>query len=115
MCERVRLCVVFQACIDSHHKVLRARESDARAVTYERALDMGSQYIRDTQAMLLHMSLEQKRVVVQGPPTRRTTKSEYQSAAAAAGPGMDLGPSMAMDVGMGMPGEMMMGGLGGVL
>ncbi len=43
--------------IDSHNKVLHAKHADQRFATFEKALRVGADYVRDVRSMLLRMSL----------------------------------------------------------
>ncbi|CAL8465400.1 g4936 [Coccomyxa elongata] len=56
-----------QARIDSHSKVLYARLTNTRAATFERALQTGEDYLRDTRALLLRASLMQHDLVQRAP------------------------------------------------
>eukprot|EP00850_Spirogloea_muscicola_P020143 SM000208S06313 [mRNA] locus=s208:36554:38504:- [translate_table: standard] len=54
----------IQARIDSHNKTLYARHADQRNATFQKALQLGTEYQRDTKAMLLRASLLRKDFVV---------------------------------------------------
>mmetsp|Transcript_29356 Transcript_29356/g.56342 ORF Transcript_29356/g.56342 Transcript_29356/m.56342 type:complete len:415 (-) Transcript_29356:242-1486(-) len=47
----------IQARIDSHNKILYARQADQRNATFQKAMSTGEAYMRDTRAMLLRASL----------------------------------------------------------
>mmetsp|Transcript_46860 Transcript_46860/g.75327 ORF Transcript_46860/g.75327 Transcript_46860/m.75327 type:complete len:459 (+) Transcript_46860:406-1782(+) len=47
-----------QARIDNVKKVVIARDTDLRVETYEKALDIGNEYVRDLRRLLLRMSLQ---------------------------------------------------------
>jgi len=47
----------FQARIDSHNKILYAKDVDQRTVTFERALDMGREWQRRTKALILRSAM----------------------------------------------------------
>eukprot|EP00270_Netrium_digitus_P022112 TRINITY_DN977_c0_g1_i2.p1 TRINITY_DN977_c0_g1~~TRINITY_DN977_c0_g1_i2.p1 ORF type:complete len:370 (-),score=100.16 TRINITY_DN977_c0_g1_i2:57-1166(-) len=47
----------IQARIDSHHRILYAQDADQRNGTFQRSLQMGRQYQRDTRALLLRANL----------------------------------------------------------
>lgn len=46
-----------QARIDSHNKILYARHADQRNATFQKVLQMGNEFDRDTRAMLLRANL----------------------------------------------------------
>jgi COP9 signalosome complex subunit 1 len=50
--------------IDSQNKVMFARQADQRNATYVKALSMGESFLRDAQAMFLHMNLVKHDFVV---------------------------------------------------
>eukprot|EP00300_Choanocystis_sp_HF-7_P009191 c16308_g1_i2.p1 GENE.c16308_g1_i2~~c16308_g1_i2.p1 ORF type:complete len:452 (-),score=84.68 c16308_g1_i2:511-1866(-) len=55
---------VIQARIDSHQKILFARQADERAQAYERALAVGDAYQQSARAMLLRVSLMRSHFVL---------------------------------------------------
>jgi len=50
--------------IDSHNKVLHARHADQRTATFQKALGMGDDYVRDSMALLLRINLMRHDFVV---------------------------------------------------
>ena len=52
--------------IDSHNKVLHARHADQRTATFQKALAMGDDYVRDSMALLLRINLMRHDFVVKG-------------------------------------------------
>ena len=47
----------IQARIDSHNKILYARHANQRNATFQRAMQAGADYQRDTRALILRASL----------------------------------------------------------
>jgi len=58
----------IQARIDSHNKVLFARNVDQRSVTFEKALEMGKEYHKRTKALILRGAILRNQIVVKSPP-----------------------------------------------
>jgi len=56
----------IHARIDSHNKVLYARQDDQRSATFSKALAMGEDYMRDTKALLLRIQLMRHDLIVKG-------------------------------------------------
>eukprot|EP01090_Pellita_catalonica_P002886 TRINITY_DN124_c0_g1_i1.p1 TRINITY_DN124_c0_g1~~TRINITY_DN124_c0_g1_i1.p1 ORF type:complete len:462 (-),score=72.98 TRINITY_DN124_c0_g1_i1:22-1407(-) len=54
----------IQARIDSHNKILYARQTNQRSTTFEKALRMGEQYQTETRAMLLRVSMMKNDFVI---------------------------------------------------
>ncbi|KAJ7544309.1 hypothetical protein O6H91_09G073400 [Diphasiastrum complanatum] len=54
----------IQARIDSHNKILYARHADQRNTTFQRVLQTGSEFQRDTRAMLLRANLTRQDFIV---------------------------------------------------
>ena len=52
--------------IDSHNKVLHARHADQRTSTFQKALAMGDDYVRDSMALLLRINLMRHDFIVKG-------------------------------------------------
>lgn len=65
----------IQARIDSHNKVLFARNVDQRSVTFEKALEMGKEYHKRTKALILRGAILRNQIVVKSPP-RESSSSE---------------------------------------
>jgi len=64
----------IQARIDSHNKVLYARHTDQRNLTFEKAVKMGEEYERNTKGMILRMNLLKSDFIVKpSRPPRFTT------------------------------------------
>jgi len=64
----------ISARIDSHNKVLYARTSDQRSATYDRAMQMGDEYQRNTRALLLRVNCMRNEFFVR--PVREDTDRE---------------------------------------
>jgi len=60
----------IQARIDSHNKRLYARHTDQRSATFQNALKVGDEYIRNTNALLLRVNLGRNDFTVKGPTPR---------------------------------------------
>jgi len=59
----------FQARIDSHNKILFAKDLDQRTVTFEKALNMGKDWQRRTKALILRSAMhENGNITVKNPP-----------------------------------------------
>jgi len=76
--------------IDSQNKVLYARHADQRHATFQKALTMGDEYMRDTKALLLRLHLLRESFTVKAERTWDTeghgsSKSTRQERTAAAG------------------------------
>ncbi|MCO5594290.1 hypothetical protein L7F22_048319 [Adiantum nelumboides] len=56
----------IQARIDSHNKILHARHADQRNGTFQRALQTGTDFERDTRAMLVRANLLKHDIVIRG-------------------------------------------------
>lgn len=57
---------LIQARIDSHNKILHARHADQRNGTFQRALQTGADFEKDTRAMLVRANLLKHDIVVRG-------------------------------------------------
>lgn len=55
--NKLALCGLLQARIDSHNKILYARHADQRNATFQRVLQTGEEFNRDAKAMLLRANL----------------------------------------------------------
>jgi COP9 signalosome complex subunit 1 len=55
---------ILQARIDSHNKILYARHADQRSSSFQKALQVGADFQRDTKALLLRANLMQHDFVV---------------------------------------------------
>lgn len=60
------LFLFLQARIDSHNKVLHARHADQRNASFQRALQTGSDFQRETRALLLRANLMRQDFVLKG-------------------------------------------------
>jgi len=60
----------IQARIDSHNKRLYARHTDQRSSTFQNAIKVGDEYIRNTNALLLRVNLGRGDFTVKGPAPR---------------------------------------------
>ncbi|KAI8512254.1 PREDICTED: COP9 signalosome complex subunit 1-like [Branchiostoma belcheri] len=58
----------IQARIDSHNKILYARDVDQRSTTFEKALGMGKAYQRRTKALILRSAMLKNQIHVKSPP-----------------------------------------------
>lgn len=56
----------IQARIDSHNKILYARHADQRNTTFQRVLQTGSDFQRETRAMLVRANLMRQDFVMKG-------------------------------------------------
>lgn len=63
----------IKARIDSHKKILYARVTDIRNATYQKALEMGEQFIRESEAAILRMNVNKQRDFVIK-PNRKAAK-----------------------------------------
>ncbi len=66
----------IQARIDSHNKVLYARTTNQRSVTFERALRVGEDYQNTTRAMLFRVNLMKNDFIVRPPRTTTATQAD---------------------------------------
>lgn len=57
----------IQARIDSHNKILYAKDTDQRSTTFERALIMGKAYERRTKALILRSAMLKNQIQVKSP------------------------------------------------
>jgi COP9 signalosome complex subunit 1 len=57
----------IQARIDSHNKILYAKNIDQRSVTFERSLRMGEEYERRTKLMMLRAAIVRVQIQVKNP------------------------------------------------
>jgi len=64
----------IQARIDSHNKVLYARHTDQRNLSFEKAVKMGQEYERNTKGMLLRMNLLKNDFIIKPPRYSKTTE-----------------------------------------
>jgi len=53
--------------IDSHNKILLAKDADQRCSTYDKALQMGNDHIRRTRALILRSAMLKSNIHVQSP------------------------------------------------
>ena len=54
--------------IDSHNKILLAKDADQRCSTYEKGMQMGNDYVRRTRALILRSAMLKSNILVQSPP-----------------------------------------------
>ncbi|XP_014681339.1 PREDICTED: COP9 signalosome complex subunit 1-like isoform X1 [Priapulus caudatus] len=57
----------IQARIDSHNKILYAKDTDQRSTTFERSLAMGKAYQRRTKALVLRSAMLKNQIQVKSP------------------------------------------------
>eukprot|EP00164_Ancoracysta_twista_P002734 GFYU01003636.1.p1 GENE.GFYU01003636.1~~GFYU01003636.1.p1 ORF type:complete len:477 (-),score=156.77 GFYU01003636.1:131-1516(-) len=55
---------LISARIDSHNKILYAKHADQRTVTYNKAAELGSAYLRHTQSTLLRIDMLRNDIIV---------------------------------------------------
>ncbi|CAG2241230.1 COPS1 [Mytilus edulis] len=58
----------INARIDSHNKILYAKDTDQRSSTFEKSLAMGKEYQRRTKALILRSAILKNQVHVKSPP-----------------------------------------------
>uniref|UniRef100_A0A336N0L2 CSON013053 protein n=1 Tax=Culicoides sonorensis TaxID=179676 RepID=A0A336N0L2_CULSO len=58
----------IQARIDSHNKILYAKDADQRSLTYEKALKVGEEYQRRTKMMILRAAVLKNHIHVKNQP-----------------------------------------------
>ncbi|GBL92056.1 COP9 signalosome complex subunit 1 [Araneus ventricosus] len=58
----------IQARIDSHNKILYAKDVDQRSTTYEKAIKMGKEYQRRTIQLILRSAMLRNQIQVKSPP-----------------------------------------------
>ncbi|KAG8181259.1 hypothetical protein JTE90_013030 [Oedothorax gibbosus] len=58
----------IQARIDSHNKILYAKDIDERSQTYEKAIKMGKEYQRRTIQLILRSAMLRNQIQVKSPP-----------------------------------------------
>uniref|UniRef100_T1J1H8 PCI domain-containing protein n=1 Tax=Strigamia maritima TaxID=126957 RepID=T1J1H8_STRMM len=58
----------IQARIDSHNKILYAKDTDQRSTTFERSFTMGKEYQRKTKALILRSAMLKNQIHVKSPP-----------------------------------------------
>lgn len=66
----------IQARIDSHNKILYAKDIDQRSTTYERTLQMGKEYYRNTTQLILRSAMLRNQIQVKSPPREGTQGNE---------------------------------------
>ncbi|GIY98858.1 COP9 signalosome complex subunit 1 [Caerostris extrusa] len=57
----------IQARIDSHNKILYAKDIDQRTTTYEKAIKMGKEYQRRTIQLILRSAMLRSQIQVKSP------------------------------------------------
>jgi len=70
----------IQARIDSHNKVLYAKNADQRVTTFEKAFRVGSDYVRDARSLLLRMSLVKHNFSIKAPHKRAQEAEDVKAA-----------------------------------
>ncbi|XP_028406609.1 COP9 signalosome complex subunit 1-like [Dendronephthya gigantea] len=58
----------IQARIDSHNKILFAREVDQRSTTFEKAIKMGKEYDKRAKALIIRAAVISNQIFVKSPP-----------------------------------------------
>eukprot|EP00105_Crassostrea_gigas_P037688 XP_019921836.1 PREDICTED: COP9 signalosome complex subunit 1-like [Crassostrea gigas] len=54
--------------IDSHNKILYAKDTDQRSSTFEKSFAMGKEYQRRTKALILRSAMLRNQIHVKSPP-----------------------------------------------
>ncbi|XP_034661212.1 COP9 signalosome complex subunit 1b-like [Drosophila subobscura] len=70
----------IQARIDSHNKILYAKESDQRNITMERALALGKSYQRNTRMLILRAAMRKSGIQVKSDGSEDGSKHNARSA-----------------------------------
>uniref|UniRef100_A0A8C1YNI8 PCI domain-containing protein n=1 Tax=Cyprinus carpio TaxID=7962 RepID=A0A8C1YNI8_CYPCA len=70
---------LINARIDSHSKILYARDVDQRSTTFEKSLQMGKEFQRRAKAMILRAAVLRNQIHVKSPP-REGSQGELTSA-----------------------------------
>ncbi|XP_022908373.1 COP9 signalosome complex subunit 1 [Onthophagus taurus] len=73
----------IQARIDSHNKILFAKDVDQRSTTFEKSLQMGKEYQRRTRMLILRAAVLKNKIHVKSP--QRDTTSQSTDLAVASG------------------------------
>uniref|UniRef100_H2Z8A6 PCI domain-containing protein n=1 Tax=Ciona savignyi TaxID=51511 RepID=H2Z8A6_CIOSA len=60
----------IQARIDSHNKILHAKDTDDRSLTFTRTLSLGKEYLHRTKALILRNAVIRNNISVQVPVSR---------------------------------------------
>ncbi|KAL1501884.1 hypothetical protein ABEB36_007124 [Hypothenemus hampei] len=68
----------IQARIDSHNKVLYARDADQRGATFERGLVVGKEQVRRARMLVLRAAVLRSRISVQSPPREQGEGTQSQ-------------------------------------
>ena len=89
--------------IDSQNKVLYARTADQRTATFSKTLGLGADYLRETRALLLRISLMRADFVVKGSSEAHGLKSSRREQRHASRP--SAGPSASSVAGAGAFGD----------
>lgn len=58
----------IQARIDSHNKILFAREVDQRSTTFEKAIKMGKEYDKRVKALIIRAAVIRNQIYIKSPP-----------------------------------------------
>ncbi|KAK2182658.1 hypothetical protein NP493_342g02030 [Ridgeia piscesae] len=72
----------INARIDSHNKILYAKDVDQRSATYAKSLAMGEDFQRRTKALILRSAMLKNQIHVKSPPRDGSTGSEMSIAPA---------------------------------
>ncbi|XP_072029578.1 COP9 signalosome complex subunit 1-like isoform X3 [Amphiura filiformis] len=76
----------INARIDSHNKILYARDVDQRSSTFEKSLAMGHAFQRRTKALILRAAMLRNNIQVKSPPREGTSGGDTTSPAGSASP-----------------------------
>ncbi|KAI8794389.1 COP9/signalosome complex subunit Csn1 [Biomphalaria glabrata] len=74
----------IKARIDSHNKILYAKDADQRSTTFEKALIVGKEYQRRTKALILRSAVIKCQIHVRSPPREGLQGGEMSIAPASA-------------------------------
>ncbi|KAK3797212.1 hypothetical protein RRG08_030439 [Elysia crispata] len=74
----------IKARIDSHNKILYAKDADQRSTTFEKAILMGKEYQRRTKALILRSAVIKCQIHVKSPPREGLQGGEMSIAPASA-------------------------------
>lgn len=71
----------IQARIDSHNKILYAKDVDQRTTTFEKSISVGKEYQRRTRMLILRAAMLKHQIHVKSPQPRDTTQGGEMSVA----------------------------------
>lgn len=65
-----------QACIDSHNKVLYAKDVNQRTATFEKAIELGKEWQKRTKALILRSAILKNGLIHVKMPATRAEESQ---------------------------------------